>query len=94
MRKTNRAIRRMETARLKKARKHYWWGASDSGPLFGKWLGMAVTTPHPCSCAACCNNRRSFMVEGNGDTVQERSDNEMADLLELEYVREQCDRDN
>ncbi len=86
MRKTNRAIRRKETARLKKARKHYWWGASVDGPLFDKWIGKAVNTAKPCSCWMCCNPRKSWVdSHPKGQTVGETSDNEMADLMILEY---------
>jgi hypothetical protein len=88
MRKTNRSIRRKERARLKKVRKHYWWGASVDGPLTGKYLGMAVNTSTPCSCWMCCNPRKSWVDDTpKGMTVKEVSDNELADLMETEYVK-------
>ena len=63
MKDLSRSIRRHHAARLKKARKNYW-GATGLEP---RRLGIALNTPHPCSCWTCCNWR-----ETDGRTLAER----------------------
>jgi hypothetical protein len=61
-----RSIRRHHRARLKEKRKRYWgyprrWKGHEE-EMSDHHLGMVVTTPHPCSCWMCCNERR---IEGS-----------------------------
>ena len=60
----SRDIRRHHYARLKKKRQYYWYAGNRD--IFGtgrsvlspRALGMVVSTPHPCSCLSCGNQRR------------------------------------
>lgn len=61
-----RALRRHHKDRLKKKRKHYWFGYEE--PMNDKMLGMVSTTPHPCS-GHCCGNPRKWFGEL---TIQEK----------------------
>lgn len=69
MEKFNRAERRNQTARLKKARRNYWgynrssWSEREMDP---KQLGRVVQNPQTCSCMGCGNGRRYF-----GQTLSE-----------------------
>ena len=60
----NRAIRRHHSARLKKARRHYWGRNLSQN---AKELGGLVDTPCQCSCWMCGHQRKH-----HGPTVQER----------------------
>lgn len=51
------AVRRHHRERLKKSRRFHWGRDLSSEP---SRLGMAVDTPHPCSCAMCGNPRKHF----------------------------------
>lgn len=53
-----RALRRHHRERLKATRRFYW--ARGAGPRSDKTLGMALSTPAPCSCTLCGNPRRHF----------------------------------
>lgn len=57
-----RALRRHHTRRLKRNRKDYWFGDMNK-----RQLGKVVTTPHPCSCRSCGNQRK-----WEGETRQEQ----------------------
>lgn len=60
---SSRAIRRHHIERLKKARKNYF-----NGDLDERELGKVVSTPKPCSCHMCVNERKVSGVK----TIQER----------------------
>ena len=64
MKDLSRSIRRHHAARLKKARRFYY---RSEVPLDPRRLGIALNTPHPCSCATCCNWRKT-----EGRTLAER----------------------
>jgi hypothetical protein len=59
--------RRFQIERLKNNRKGYWGYGFGRGtkyieppdPMSPKQLGVVVQTPHPCSCRACGNQRRT-----------------------------------
>jgi hypothetical protein len=80
MEKFNRAERRHQTARLKKARR--WYGRGDSErletgvwvrvPLSGKHLAKAVQYGSACSCYMCGNPRRKGAAYESQYTLQER----------------------
>lgn len=63
MKDMKRALRRHHVTRLKKARR--WYHGQDLW-LVAKFIGIAVTTPHPCS-NICCGNQRPYF----GQTLQE-----------------------
>jgi hypothetical protein len=73
MKEMSRAVRRHHAARLKKARRFYF-GIDNS--LYPGRLGKVLNTPHPCSCAMCCNWR-----ETEGRTLAERI--HIIDLVEF-----------
>lgn len=54
----NRALRRHHRERLKKTRAKYWAYPRGDDPMPPRILGKVVSTPHPCSCWMCCNERR------------------------------------
>lgn len=66
---SKRLQRRLQVARLKKKRKHYWrYGTEQDLTHEPRLLGMVVSTPQRCSCCLCCGNAR----DAYGDTMQER----------------------
>ena len=60
-----RALRRHHIARLKRARRFYFWLDWTENPVA---LGRLVHTATPCSCYMCGNPRKYFLEL----TVQER----------------------
>ena len=66
-----RAYRRAQIERLKENRKHYWGDSLNTG----RRHGMAVTTPAPCSCWMCGNDRK---YRGER-TIQERRQMQVLD---------------
>ena len=70
-----RAQRRHHTQRLKQNRRKYWGSKSDDQRL----LGLAFSTPKPCSCWMCGNPRKHW----GESSLQERSAQGLFKRLEL-----------
>ena len=72
MEKFNRAVRRHQTARLKKARKNYWgMGHPYTNPATPRQLGFLVNNPATCSKPWCCGNPRTWYGRAFDEIVQE-----------------------
>lgn len=73
MKNLSRSYRRHHVARLKSVRSKYNWDE-----ITPRGLGMLVHTAKLCSCACCCNERKT-----EGITMAERRDlNRMKDGIE------------
>jgi hypothetical protein len=85
----SRSERRHHVERLKETRKTYWgFGRSraEYGPtvMNERQLGAVVQHPQTCSCFGCGNARRHFGNGKEAKTMQERSQLEAIQKIELD----------